>query len=247
MICLVTGALRGGKTSYAVGLAVKHIAKGGTVFTNVEFFPAEVAALIRKRNRVVMRPEQIRQIDLADNKDWNTRIEFGVMGSPVLIILDEIHLFFNSRDWAKTQKLHADMLAFLSQSGKCFVDIIFIAQVATTLEKQFRDQCELEYYCRSMKTIKIPILGTLPFNKMLLVERDKATDKALSRSLIPYDKEIWKCYNSFAFLDNSMRLANSTVPRIERLKLEKVPLVSRSQCVALCLAALLVGLYFLKN
>ena len=136
MISLVTGKVGSGKTLYCVGLAVEHIAKGGVVYTNIAFNRDALAAVIVKRYRRRMFPEQLRMVDLNAGPGWHDAIEFGNDGLPVLVLLDEIHLFFNSRDWAKTQALHSDMLSFLSQSRKVAVDVVFIAQVGTTLEKQ---------------------------------------------------------------------------------------------------------------
>lgn len=245
MIRLVTGPLRGGKTSYCVSLAIQHLAKGGTVFTNIAFNFDECAKLIAIRYRVVIIPQQIVQVDLVKDKDWTKSIKWGKLGHSVLCLWDEIHLHFNSRKWAETQKLYADMLGFLSQSGKCFVDIIFICQVGSQLEKQFRDQCELEFYCRAVNTITIPFFGKLPLNKMLLVERDKNTDKALSRVLIGRDKAIWKCYDSFSFLDANMIEASATMDRIEHYKLERIPLVSRSVWISLAFAGVVLALFTL--
>jgi len=228
MISLVTGKIGGGKTLHCVGLMLRHLAKGGTVVTNVDLVWEAVARLAKIRHRVEVRPEQLVRIDLVDSAEWHVGIPWGTSVLPVLVVLDEIHLFFNARDWAKTQQLHRGMLSFLSQSRKCCIDVVFIAQVATTLEKQFRVQCEWEFYCRSVKDIKIPGLGTLPFNFMLQVKKDVETDKPVSREFRAYDRALFPLYDTRAFLDAQMRTASETATRVEPFKLKRFPLIPRS-------------------
>lgn len=236
MISLVTGKIGSGKTLYSVGLIVKHLAKGGTVYTNIQLNFDALAKLVRRRNRRVILPEQIIYIDLVECEKWQEAIKWGTTELAVLVLLDEIHLFFNARDWAKTATLHKAMLSFLSQSRKACVDVVFIAQVATTLEKQFRVQCEWEFYCRKLKDIPIPLFGNLPIDRMLLVQKDMESEKPISRKMVPYDREVWPCYDTRAFLDKEMREASAKFERVPRYKLEKVPVVSKRTVLALSIA-----------
>lgn len=225
MISLVTGKIGSGKTLHSVGLITSHIAKGGTVYTNVDLVWPELVKWVRIHHRVIPEEAQLNRIDLVDDDSWHKLIAWGTADLPVLVVLDEIHLFFNARDWQKTQTLHRSMLSFLSQSRKACVDVVFIAQVATTLEKQFRVQCEWEFYCRNVKDIVIPIFGKLPFCFMLLVKKDVETDKAVERRFISYDKSLFPVYDTRAFLDAEMRQAAESANVVPPLKLRKVPLV----------------------
>jgi SpoVK/Ycf46/Vps4 family AAA+-type ATPase len=247
MICLVTGKIGSGKTLHCVGMAVKHLAKGLTVYTNIRLDFEELARVVRIRHRRRILPEQVQYMDLVDDDAWHKAIKWGVQGAPVLVLLDEIHLFFNARDWAKTATLHRSMLSFLSQSRKAHVDVVFIAQVASTLEKQFRVQCEWELYCRKLKDIPIPIFGNLPINRMLLVQKDMESEKPISRKVVPYDSGLWKCYDTCSFLDAEMRGASDGAERVQPLTLEKIPLVPRQVKFAALAAAACVALslYFL--
>jgi len=247
MIQLVTGTIGSGKTLYCVGRAVDAVAEGLTVYSNIRLNFEEIAAVVLKRNRRIIRPEQVRFIDLIDQKNWHEVISWGSPGAHVLVILDEVHLFFNARDWSKTQKEHSEMLSFLSQSRKACVDVIFIAQVAATLEKQFRVQCEEEIYCRSLRTISIPILGTMPFNRMLLVRRDGQTNNPLSRSIKSYDKDLWPCYDTLSFLDRTMTEASDSRTRLSRYKLARPVVFTRSRIVGALVALCAVCVcYFLS-
>jgi len=226
MIALVTGKIGGGKTLFCVGRIVKHLAKGGYVFTNIDLNWEALADLCKRRFRVRIKPEQLRRVDPKEHPDWHNHIDWGVFGFPVLVVLDEIHLFFNAREWAKTAKNHTDLLSFLSQSRKAAVDVLFICQVATTLEKQFRVQSEVEYSLKKLSDIHVPFLGTLPLNRMLLVTKDNADDPGrtaiLRRQLLPYDKALFPVYQTAAFLDRHMEQAAANVQRLAPLKLERV-------------------------
>jgi len=227
MISLVTGKIGSGKTLHCVGMIVRHIAKGGTVYTNILLDWDAVARFIRRRYKRIPLRSQLVFVDLVEGADWHRRIAWGTPSLPVLVVWDEIHLFFNSRDWAKTAALHRDMLSFLSQSRKACVDVVFIAQVATTLEKQFRVQCEWEFYCRNVKDIQVPIFGTLPLNRMLLVQKDVETDKAMRRQLLPYDRGLFSLYDTRSFLDAQMREASEAVVRVQPVRLRGLPLWHR--------------------
>lgn len=240
MICLVTGKIGSGKTLHCVGLIAAHLSKGLTVYTNINLVFTEIQRYVRLRYRRLIVEDQIQYVDLAANDRWNEQIEWGSPGEPVLVVWDEIHLFFNARDWSKTQKLHAQMLSFLSQSRKADVDVMFIAQAAATLEKQFRLQCEWEYYCRKLKDIPIPIFGSLPINRMLIVQKDMESDKAISRKVVPYDSRLWPSYDTRSFLDAEMRDAAGRVARRKAVQLEKIPLIPRNVAVAFLLAVVAV-------
>jgi len=238
MISLVTGKIGSGKTLHCVGLILRHLAKGGTVYTNVDLVFSELARMARKRYRVILERDQLRTIDLVDCAEWHKVLEWGTPDLPVLVVLDEIHLFFNARNWNKTQTLHGDMLSFLSQSRKACVDVVFIAQVATTLEKQFRVQCEWEFYCRNVRDIQVPIFGTLPMNRMLLVQRDMETEKPMRRQLVRYDRDLFPCYDTRSMLDAQMRTAAEGTKRQPPRKLKRVPLLSVAAAWSLFLGVL---------
>ena len=62
---------------------------------------------------------------------------------PVLYVIDEIHEFFNAREWMKTGK---HMLSYISQHRKLGDDVIAITQALSNVEKQLRVVAQ-EYIC----------------------------------------------------------------------------------------------------
>lgn len=229
MIALVTGKLGGGKTLYCVGEILRHLAKGGLVCTNVDIVWPELCALAKKRHRVILQDTQLRELDLKNDESWHEHVPWSKKGvrAAVLVVLDEIHLWFNSRDWATTHKRHRLMQDFLTQSRKAGVEIRFICQSSSNLDKQFRDQCEYEYFTRHVADIAVPFFGRLPFDRFLWVKRDAAlqgTPKALETKIVKPDKALFVCYNSFAMLSQSMIDLGEKVERVEFVSLERVSL-----------------------
>jgi len=222
MIQLITGKIGGGKTVYTVEKLFNHMLQGGTVCTNISLVWSEVVKLGLKRKGVHIRESQYEYIDLNDDAPWHLRIPWGTKEMSVLVALDEIHLFFNARDWQKTAQLHKDMLSFLSQSRKASVDIIFIAQVAKTLEAQFRSQCEWEVYCRNFKDVSIPIFGRLPLQRMLVTRKDYETNYITERIVRRYPKDIFPLYNTLDMLDESMRVKATQARVIHPIKMKKL-------------------------
>ena len=72
-------------------------------------------------------------------------------GEGVCFILDELHLFFNAREWAKTGKA---AIFYLSQHRKCNNDVIWITQHIENVDKQFRSLTQDFTYLRNYRQEK---------------------------------------------------------------------------------------------
>jgi hypothetical protein len=82
-------------------------------------------------------------------------------GRGVLYMLDELHLFFNAREWAKTGK---GALYYLSQHRKCGDDVIWVTQFIENVDKQFRSVTQDFTYVRNFKNEKfMSLFQSLPW------------------------------------------------------------------------------------
>jgi|SRR5579884_667601 len=72
-------------------------------------------------------------------------------GRGVCYILDELHLFFNAREWAKTGKA---AIYYLSQHRKAGDDVIWITQHIENVDKQFRSLTQDFTYVRNFSKEK---------------------------------------------------------------------------------------------
>jgi hypothetical protein len=225
MIQVVTGKLGAGKTLYTVMLMFDALCSGKTVCTNIAVDWSQLCFLARRLRRVVLQSSQLVRIDPSLTRDWHLEIPFGDDTSFVEVYLDEIHLFFNSRDWALTSKHNKSLLSFLTQSRKARVNITFIAQEITTIEKQFRVLAEWELYIVNSSHIPLGPLGKVPFNFFICSQRDAQNGVLIKKSFRSYDKRFFKLYSSFSFLDPEMNQLFSSVVKISRLHLPRLSLL----------------------
>ena len=221
MIQILTGKIGAGKTLHAVEFMYEALLEGRRVATNVEVFYNKLAHLGLKEKGKLIEEEQLLHIDLNENRDWHIDIPWGVAGKPTLVVLDEIHLFFNSRDYAETDRKHREMLSFLSQSRKAAVDILFVAQVASQVEKQFRSQAKNEIYINEFGNVHLPILGKIPLRQNQLTTRDIDSGMVMRRQNREYPKKFYGTYNTFAFLDETMQGQDKLKERLAPLRLRK--------------------------
>lgn len=206
MITLVDGVVGGGKTYWAVREAGRQIAAGGTVYSNVEFVFAGLKRWVAKKFGVAIHRDQVRALPACERvADWWQVIDWGTTECPVLVILDEAHLFWNSRDWAKTGKEQVEMLSFLTQSRKAGVDVIIISQDIGNIDKQFRVLAQIQVKARNLQQNKVPVLG-LPLRGVFIYEaRELKTGGLLGREWHFRDRGIFACYRTTAFLDSQMQ------------------------------------------
>jgi hypothetical protein len=221
MIQLVTGPLGMGKTLFVCMLIFEDLCKGFTVVTNIDIVWDEIELLARRDKGVILNPAQLIRVDPEEARDWQRHIPFGVMGAPVKAYWDEIHLFFNARDWAQTGKDHGDLLSFLSQSRKARVDVTFIAQERENMEKQFRVLAEWELAIISSHHVPLGVFRMLP--KCFIVRyRDAQKGYQLRKEWRRYDKRFFRCYRSHSFLDSGMKKLADAAKEVGPYKLLRV-------------------------
>lgn len=152
MLYIYIGKPRNGKSYGAVRTAFRELRDGKRcVVTTIEFLPA-----MREALKEAGREDRFDDIRLLShdqvaeffryrgkiNGEWHVlpasqRFEFSAEkdGGGVLYVLDELHLYFNARRWAKMADA---VMEYLSQHGKCGDDIIAITQAPHQLDKSFR-------------------------------------------------------------------------------------------------------------
>lgn len=225
MIQIVTGKLGAGKTLFTVMLLFEALCAGKTVCTNIAVNWDELAKLARLSKRRLLDPAQLVKINPETDRNWQEIIPFGRIDAPVEVYLDEIHLFFNSRDWSKTNTESKGLLSFLTQSRKAGVNVTFIAQEITTVEKQFRVLAEWELYIFSSDHIPLGFLGKCPFKFFVVSQRDAQNSLLLKKTMKAYSKRFFKLYGSFTFLDSEMNALAAKAVYADQKRLAKVPLV----------------------
>lgn len=218
MISVYEGVLGGGKSYHAVQHVLSYLATGGKVYTNIELVRDECEKAIRKKYGVELRwEEQVYQLKPSDIPKLHMVAKGGTADAPTLCVVDELHLYHNARDWS-----HADreLLSWLTQSRKLFVDIIFITQHRNNVDKQWLRLTAGYYRGRDLRKWRIPKIGIgWPFAQFLWIQYDQDGKTVVAWRFEFIDQTIFKCYSSDQIFTGTGHNAGTGV---ERLKLQRV-------------------------
>jgi Zonular occludens toxin (Zot) len=209
------GRLGGGKTYSATVRLLDHLRRGGLVATNVELRWPNCKSYVADRFGVELEDDQL--IRLGDDQVglFHRFTPSGTAALPVLVVIDEAHLTFNSRDYAKTDKLYRETLTFLTQSRKVHTDVIFISQSVLNMDKQFMRLVQFIWRFRDLSKWKIPGLGLAwPINQILCVQFDYDGRTVLQRQFINKDKRIFAVYETNSVLREFPRLDGAKTERV---------------------------------
>jgi len=178
MIEVFTGKLGGGKSYHAVSRIARQLAAGGMVVTNIDLVWEEMVKYCADQYGVELEERQYRhlvdeletmtvqspfgkpvEVEVSTIYNFHSMVPKGTMEFPVLCVIDEAHLYFNSRDYAVTDKLGRAMLAYLSQSRKVGNDLILIVQDWRNLDAQFIRQIQYLWKFLDLSKFFIPGIG----------------------------------------------------------------------------------------
>ena len=113
-----------------------------------------------------------------------------------MIVIDEIHKRFNSRDWQS--KKNNDFANWCSTHRHHGFDVLFITQDMDKVEKQVRSLVEWSYVYK-----KANMFGSLVRNSYFryAYSGDSVSGKELQRETRRYDKRVFNCYKSYVASD----------------------------------------------
>jgi len=190
MIDVFEGRLGGYKTYSAVERMMEWMSAGGVCFSNIHLKWDNFFRKAAKKYEVELDPLQHEFLDDAKIK------EFHKFTAPFsMIVLDELHLWFNARDWSNASR---EVLAFLTQSRKATNDLILISQTINNIDKQYRHLVQHVYKYRDMQHYVIPVLGCgWPLNqyKVSIFDYTGVFQKSYYKFK---DPEIYECYETNA-------------------------------------------------
>lgn len=158
------GSLGSGKTSFAFERGLEHLIKGGTVVTNIEFYPDKIADWMWRKYGLKFDPSRL--IKFEDGQDfWR----FAVMGNDdlqTMFILDEAHVEHGARSWEKTSK---EETMFNTMVRKLRIHMIYITQDINNVDKQYRRMAQKIWYCRNARQMTVLGFIRFPFNLFVRV------------------------------------------------------------------------------
>lgn len=200
MIAIYEGKIGGGKTYLAVSRILAHLAKGGTVFTNVELKIEGCRDYLAKHHGLELEPEAIRFLTEDESWDFHKYLRAG-SELPTLCVIDEAHLWFNARDHAVTAATKRELITFLSQSRKLKVDVIFIVQAAENLDAQFRRLAQEIWRMKDLQRFRVPVLNIqYPWPHTLAFRLDNGNFQVMEKKLLRRSQDIFEAYNTNALL-----------------------------------------------
>lgn len=221
MLEVYEGTLGGGKSYHAVQRALRYLAAGGRVFSNIELVPDECASYVRDGYGLELNwSEQYRYLNASDIARLHEVVKGGTKDCPVLCILDEIHLYHNSRDWANASR---GLLQWLTQSRKLFVDVICITQHRNNLDKQWVRLVAKYWRFRDLRKYRLPGIGIkIPFVECLSSEFDQDGRTLIRRDWERFEKRVFRCYCSEQLFDGCVSgFAGSGLARVKLEKTKK--------------------------
>jgi len=154
------GSLGSGKTSFAFERGLEHLLRGGTVVTNIEFYPDKVAQWMHEEHGLEF--DRKRLVKMEDGPDFWKQAIIGSADLEAMLIVDEAHVEHNARAWDKSSMQET---LFNTMARKLRIHLIYITQDINNVDKQFRRMAQVIWYCRNLKQYKL--LGGLvsfPFN-----------------------------------------------------------------------------------
>jgi len=237
---VIQGSLGSGKSAVAMCECVEHLIYGGVVATNFDFVSDwawtlsgkgllerlgftdryKKAESLRSRAFKIGSLESINEISgprgermkkLCERKMGEKREAYG------LLIIDEAHMFFNSRQYSQNKSY----IEFFSQARKNGWRVLLVAHSIEMIDKQIRFFVELESRFRNLKKAKIPFtpFNMSPVPAFLIVRRYAGRGPGAgakhSIDLRVLHKKIAKLYDSleiFAFNDLDRKSSNQGSP-----------------------------------
>lgn len=217
MIVFFVGTPGSGKTYEAVKKIVDNLRAGRTVCTNIDGMDDKrnqeyIKALIDmddytflERFRFLTKTEVLnfwgtrtvsKTLQLPNNQTETVEQTELICPKNSLIVLDEVHKFFNARSWqSETNNLMADWASTHRHDG---YDLVMITQDIDKVEKQVRSLTEWCYFFR-----KVNFLGGAVQKKYLCYaySGDDHRGQPLSKNVRTYQQKYFPCYKSYTTAD----------------------------------------------
>jgi len=190
MILCYQGSPGSGKTYDAVNRVIENLKRGRVVYTNID-------GLDDSLNR-----EVIKVLTNLDDFELSKRLVYLTsdqiccfwkhVKSGSMIVIDEIHKWFNSRDWqSQKNREFADWASTHRHQG---YDVIMVTQNIQKVDSQVRSVVEFTYEYR-----KLNMFGSWVNNRYICYAfmGGEATGKPMGKNTKSYDKKIFSAYKSY--------------------------------------------------
>lgn len=190
------GSLGGGKTYSAVcDWIIPHLARGGTVCTNINLNIEALRLFLRSEFHWELQDAQIVHLSEEQIPRFHVHTPSGTADCPVMIVIDEAHLYLDPRDTMKHDKGLTD---FWTQARKCDTRVIFISQHYEKMDVNIRRMVTSTWRFRDLRQYRVGI-GSFGFHIPFPILRQSQWDagkKYCGGRWRWFDSQVWKCYES---------------------------------------------------
>lgn len=215
----ISGKPGGGKSMFATKLIIEELVHGSRcVVTNLPLRLPELNAYLQEKypEKTINLFERVFMLDDDQaGQFWLHRgpessgvfvleketgkMTYTVSGKPagVMFVIDEIHNYFNAREWMKTGK---GALYYLSQHRKLGDDVIWVTQSIGNVDKQFRSMTQDYTYIRNLGKERFGFFRSFPlFLRQTYLDPATATSSPMMTTTFTLDvKGIASCYDTAA-------------------------------------------------
>lgn len=230
-IHFIGGKPGGGKTLYAVRLIIGEIVHGGRpILTNVPLNMGELNDYVQKEypktqtdviGRIHLLSEQetkrfwtirpgwkgYNELSKQDWQEGKTPDYSGVADKGVVYVIDEVHNFFGTRQWAETGR---DAVFYLSQHRHLNDTVIAVTQATRNVDRMFRSVAQDFTHVRNMSKEKYGMFR-LPavFLRKTYATEPNPSSQAMEVKTFTLDVSgIAKCYDTAAGVGIHSKLAD---------------------------------------
>lgn len=209
MIICFSGVPGAGKSYDTVKKILDNLRLGRTIYTNVDGLDDPVCREHIKlytglddyqlnTQLIFLTPDKIVRFWESEKVNAGTEFESErlICEKGSLIVIDEVHKWFNCRDWqTEKNRKFADWASTHRHSG---YDVLLVTQDLEKVDKQIRSLVEWTYVYR-----KINFLGSFVKNSYICYaySGDDTSGKPLANAKRFYDKRVFACYQSHTTKD----------------------------------------------
>ena len=115
-----------------------------------------------------------------------------------LLVIDECHILFNSRDWQKNQN-RMEWVSFFTQHRKLGYEIVLVTQFDRSLDRQIRNIVEYQVIHRKLNNYKF--FRLLPTSTFIAITVWYGLNEKLSVNYFIYKKFYATFYDSYSMFE----------------------------------------------
>ena len=211
-----TGTPGSGKSLRAMQEVEKYLMQGKNVIAN---FPIKINSIKKVKGHFYYLPND--RINVQFLVQFSKQKHELEKENQTLIVFDEASVKFNARDFSSKDRM--EFLNFFSQHRKYGYNILMITQSLRQIDRQVRDQFELEVKHRKLNNYKI--FWMLPFPLFISIKTHIAFRDKIEHEFFFYKKKYGEMYDTFFEFDQRIIADQNKVEEykeiIESIEIQK--------------------------